>query len=467
MFSKGTKVHLIGIKGVGMTALAQILKQRGLEVSGSDTKDKFFTDKVLKSSGIKPKVFSEKNITKNIDVVISSGAYYFSGRAMGDNLEVKEVLKRGIKILTYPQAVGELSKEYKTIAVAGSHGKSTITAMLGWAAQRIGKDPTVIAGTRINAWKANARVGKSNLLILEADEYREAFLNYSPNVLIITSIDYDHPDYYKTPALYYRAFKKMVDRVEKGGVVIGFGDDVEVANLLSYAKGKKLKTVKYGFSKRSDLVLENEGVFHDKHIRQAQCKQLFHGLFNKGKKLRGVLKFPGKHQIANAGAVLATAKSLKWPVYRTLDALKEFSGTARRFEVLRKYKNGAIVIDDYAHHPTAIKKTLEAARSLYPKKKIIAIFQPHMFSRTEALLEDFATAFSDADEVGIMEIYASAREKSGKVSGRTLTAHAKEHHRFVNYLKNSAEAKKFLNLATKKDAAVLLMGAGDVYKLTA
>ncbi|MDP2629331.1 MAG: cyanophycin synthetase, partial [Candidatus Harrisonbacteria bacterium] len=318
-------------------------------------------------------------------------------------------------------------------------------------------DPSVIVGTRVNRWNSNARVGKSQWLIFEADEYREAFLNLNPYGLIITSIDYDHPDYYPTKSSYYRAFKRLISKVDKRGFVIGFGDDVEVRAALKFAKAKKLKTLSYGFLKRNDLCLSDKGVF--------RAKQVFHALFHKKKTSKGSLLFAGKHNILNAGAALLAANMLKVSMPRALRALSTFPGTARRFEVLKTYKNQSKLIDDYAHHPNEIKASLQGARALYPRHRLIAVFQPHMFSRTKILLEDFAKAFSEADEVVIMEIYPSAREKKRdfKVSSKNLVAAIRQYHRKVSLQKSRAGAKQKVLKELKQGKTIgLLLGAGDL-----
>ncbi|MEZ4156678.1 MAG: UDP-N-acetylmuramate--L-alanine ligase [Candidatus Paceibacterota bacterium] len=451
-FSKLKRVHLVGVKGVGMTALAQFLVAQfpHIEFSSSDVADSFLTDSVLKKIKLSVKSFSAKNISSDIDLVISSGAWYepkdwksFSvnkkgeavyGKALNDNVDIKEALKQNIPVITYPQAIGFLSKKYRVIAVAGSHGKSTTTAMLGFALEKAGKSPSVLVGTRVRKWESSGRVGRSKYLVVEADEYREAFLNYKPYGVIVTNIDYDHPDYYKTKASYYRAFKRLISNVDKDGFVVGFGDDMQVASLLKFAQGLKLRVGRYGYLGKDDLVLSDDGVFAG--------KQMFHTVFH-AQKRAGKLSFVGKHMIANAGAAILAGEFIRANRKGLYDGIATFPGTARRFEYLKKTKN-EVLIDDYAHHPSEIRATLAGARALYPEKKICAIFQPHMFSRTEKLLADFSKAFIDADTVGIMHVYASAREARGDVSSKDLVFGITKQHKDVRLLASFAEGRKFV-----------------------
>jgi UDP-N-acetylmuramate--alanine ligase len=456
MFDKDERVHLVGIKGVGMTALAQILLSRGCKVTGSDGQAKFFTDEVIKRFKIPlSEKFAAENIPKDVDFVISSSAYFHKGESLG-NAEVTEALNRKLKVLTYPQALGELAKDYKVIAVAGSHGKSTTTALLGWIMEKVKLDPNVIVGTKVNGWESNARSGKSEYLIVEADEYREAFLNYRPFGAIITSIDYDHPDYFKTPDAYYKSFEKFADNIDPKGFLIGCGDDDRVKQICLVAKKRGIKALTYGFDPKNDVFVADKGI--------AKQKQMFHIMFSdKHFGLTGV-SFPGKQYILNSAAALATARLLGADRLKEVEAIKTFPGTARRLEVVKKATKSqpAIIIDDYAHHPTAIRITLEGICKLYSDRKIVAIFQPHMFSRTAALLDEFAKSFSVADEVGLMEIYPSARETSGPVSGKDLAEKAKQYHEHVTYLKDIEAGKHFVKRFLDKKVVIVLMGAGDV-----
>ncbi len=418
--------YLIGIKGVGMTALAQVLQSKGIKVLGSDTPEKFFTDKVLRKIGVSFKEgFKKENVPANFDLAISSAAY------LGEkitNVEVAEVLKRKKPLLSYAQVLGLLFEKYYGIAVAGTHGKSTTTAMLGFILEKAGFEPTVIAGTEIINWQSNARAGQSEYLVAEADEYRESFLNYSPQGLIITNLEYDHPDFFKSFAAYQKAFRKIARKVPRQGFIIINKKDPEVKKIV---QGVSARVIEYDPDKASLRLL-----------------------------------LPGKHNLLNALA--AQAASLELGVSESLSkkALLEFKGIRRRFEIKKK-ERGITFIDDYAHHPTEIKASLTAARESYPGKVIWAVFQPHTFSRTKALLPDFIKSFDQADKVIILDIYGSAREKVGKVHSLDLVRgiFRRNKNQLVKYIPQLEEAKEYLKKHAQSGDIVLAIGAGDVWKI--
>ena len=389
-------VYFIGIKGVGMTAFAQILQGQGMRVSGSDTDENFFTDKVLSKLNISfVEGFKAKNIPQNVDLIISSVAYINSG-----NVENQEAKKRGLTITTYPEALAELFNNAWGIAVTGSHGKSTTSAMLGFILEHAGLDPTVVVGSRVNQWKSNARVGRSKYFIIEADEYRDAFLRYWPKMILLTNIDYDHPDYFPTEESYTMSFKNFTSRVPRDMLMRGNNPDQK---------------------------------------------------FN--------LKLPGEYNQENAN--LAHQAALKLGVSEDIsrEALENFDGLARRFESYGKY-NGTLLFDDYAHHPSEIRAVLKATREKHPHKKIIALFQPHTFSRTKALFKDFTRAFGDADTIYILKTYGSAREKGPDVWGKKLAGAL--HARYFT-------SHKSVLIGIKKDLdagmVFLTLGAGDGWQI--
>ncbi|MDO8602184.1 MAG: UDP-N-acetylmuramate--L-alanine ligase [bacterium] len=469
MFNKGTKIHLVGIKGVGMTALAAILQSRGCVVTGSDTSEEFFTDAVLKRFKIPvAQGFGKENIKSDVSIVISSVVYFFKGRALNNNADVKEALWRKLVVMTYPQAIGQLAPEYKIIAVAGSHGKSTTTAMLGWVLEQTGLDPTVMVGTEVKKWKSNARVGKSEYLVVEADEYREAFLNYQPFGAIITSVDYDHPDYFKSRSSYEAAFRHLIDNIDQKGWLVASGGDPIMRRLLSYSKKQRVKTISYGFSKSNDVQVSDWGIQSGKQLFHItfQNQKLFAGKqfgFKRDQEWRASSGFPGQQYILNSGAAFIAALQLGAEPKKVIKALANFPGTTRRLEVIQT-KPG-IVIDDYAHHPTAIRVTLNGIRRMYPDRKLVVVFQPHMYSRTATFLDPFARSFSDADVVGITGIFSSARETAGPVSGKDLAIRTKKYHHNVTYVQNVSRGKQFVKRFTRPGNVVVLMGAGDIYKL--
>ena len=384
--SKVKKAYFIGLKGVGMTALAQVLQGRGIEVLGSDTQEKFFTDEVLRKLGIRViEGFNPKNIPTEADLIIASAAYLGQGT---NNPEVAEAKKQGRSVLTYAQILGQLFKEKKGIAVAGTHGKSTVTAMLGLILEKAGFDPTVIVGSQVLQWQSNARVGHSEYLVAEADEYRNNFLEYSPQILILTSLEYDHPDFFKDFRAYQETFEQLVQKIPPAGFIIANSLDEQVRET----------------------------------VRKAKCRLVEYGLPEEKIKL----KIPGRHNLLNAAAAMKTALGLGIDKEIIKKVLTDFQGISRRFEIKSQWQ-GTLLIDDYAHHPTEIKATLAAAKEFYPEKKIWAVFQPHTFSRTKALLNDFAAAFGQADQVIVLDIYGSAREKAGRVKAQDLVNRIKKY----------------------------------------
>jgi len=422
------KAYFIGIKGVGMTALAQVLKGYGIEVLGSDKEEKFFTDEVLEK--IKVKViekFNSANIPDDIDLVVVSAAYYNeSDKDQSLNVEVEEAIKRNLPILTYAQVLGMIFDQKYGIAISGTHGKSTTTAMLGVILEQAGLDPTVIVGTRVLEWQSNARVGKSKYLVAEADEYRDSFSYYSPRILVITSLEYDHPDFFKTFDDYKNVFREMVKKIPQDGFIIANTQDKVVLEI----------------------------------IKQARCPVIEYG------PLDIELRFPGEHNQLNASAALEVGLKLGLEREQIKKSLANFKGTSRRFEI-KGEKDGILFIDDYAHHPTEVKATLKAAKGFYPNKKIWAIFQPHTFTRTQALLDDFGRAFNYADFVIVLDIYGSSREKIGKVHAKDLVKEIKKHKKDgVRYIATIEQADKYLKEYVKKNQVVLTMGAGDVWRLS-
>ncbi|MFH1612049.1 MAG: UDP-N-acetylmuramate--L-alanine ligase [bacterium] len=422
---KVKKAYFVGIKGVGMTALVQVFQSMGIEVMGSDVSEKFFTDNVLARLNILVvEKFDANNILLDIDIVVSSAAYYNPNNEELNNLEVKSALQKNIPVLTYAQALGLVFKEKYGIAVAGTHGKSTTTAMLGIILEATGFDPTVVVGSQVAQWQSNARVGQSRYLIVEADEYRDNFLNYWPQVLILNNIEYDHPDYFKSMDDYKKSFKEIIERIPRDGFIVANKNDDVVINLIKYAK---CEIVEFSYP---------------------------------SKKIN--LKLPGRHNQLNAMAAMATALRLGAKKDNIYSALESFCGISRRFE-FKKEDKGVIFIDDYAHHPSEIKAALQAAKEMYSQNTIWAIFQPHTFSRTEKLLDDFGKSFESADKVIILDIYGSAREKSGNVHATDLIN--KINNDKAVYIPTLNETADFLVKNCHQGDVVLMMGAGDVWKI--
>lgn len=432
------KIHFVGIGGIGVSALDKYYLAQGHKVSGSDLVSSEITE-ALKKRGAKisigPHRLPRWNLGNRPDLVIYSPA------VPSENPELKKARKLKIKCLSYPEALGELTKKYFTIAVCGTHGKSTTTAMIGLLLIRAGLDPTVIVGTKVKEFgDSNCRVGKSQYLVIEADEHFASFLNYWPKIIVLTTIEADHLDFYKNLKNYVLAYKKFISQLPKSGILIANKDDKNIQKLKSQISKLHLKTQNYSL------------------------KQL------EAKKIKKILKIPGKFNISNALAALTVTRVLKIPDKISFKALSEYKGSWRRFEITKTlYPKPYTLISDYAHHPTQIKVTLEAAREKFPRKKIWCVFQPHQYQRTYYLFKDFVKVFKEApvDKLIITDIYDVAGRETlkikKKVSSEKLVKKISKNK--VIYLKKE-EILDYLKKNLRGGEVVMIMGAGDIYNLS-
>ncbi len=443
-------VYMIGIKGSGMIAFVEIFKALGKNVSGSDVSEKFFTDTTLEKLGIEyAENFSTENISKQkrIDLVIYSTAYNEV-----NNVELKYAKENNLPVLSYSEMIGLFSKEKKTVAVCGTHGKTTTSAMTTLVLKKCGADPTAIIGSRVKQLDSNVAVGESEILIIEADEYQNKLANYFPFGVVLLNVDYDHPDFFPSIKEYQNVFVEFVEKIPKEGFLIVCGDD---AGAIEVAKKANCNVVVYGFFKGSKQVKKIE-----KELRIAGVENL--EFFPVPVNLN--MKVPGKHNKSNATAALAVCKQLELDFDKAVNAIEGYIGVTRRFEEIGE-RNGAIIIDDYAHHPAEIKATLSAAKEKFQNKNIICIFHPHTFTRTKALFSEFAESFVDADEVIVLDIYGSAREIQGGVSSEELVTEIKKFHKKVSYVATIEEVFFELKDRICEKDIVLTIGAGDVDRL--
>jgi len=415
-----------------VSALAQYYLSKGHEVSGSDLVASEITY-FLKEKGIK--IFignSAENIKQDFDLVVHSPA------VKSDNTEYKKAKELGIKNQSYPEALGDLTKELYTIAVAGAHGKSTTTAMIALVLTEARFDPTVIVGTKLKEFgNSNFRAGKSKFLVIEACEYDSSFLHYSPKIIVVTNVDKEHLDFFKTFNNVKKAFKKFMLKLPSDGFLVSNSDD-----------------------KNIPVVEEPKFKIQNYSITQPEAK-----------KIKSVLQIPGQHNVLNALAVLQVARILEIPDKITFQALSEFKGTWRRFEErnskIEKFKNLKI-ISDYAHHPNEIMATLQAAREKYKKKKIWCVFQPHQHQRTYYLFDEFVKTFRNApiDEIIITDIYDVAGRETKKISRGVSSEKLVEKINRKNVLYIPMDGiKKFVKENIKSGEVLIIMGAGDIYKL--
>jgi len=430
------KIHCIGIGGIGVSALAQYYLEKGHQVSGSDLAASEITDFLGKKGvtifiGNKP-----ENISQNIDVVIYSPA------VKPENPEIQKAKVLGIKAQSYPEALGELTKNHYTIAISGSHGKSTTTALIALLMIKAGFDPTVIVGTKLKEFgNSNFRMGKSNYLIIEACEYDSSFENYFPKITVVTNVDKEHLDYFKTFANVVKEFKKFIAKLPAGGFLVANKDD-------------------------KNLVKISHGTFTTKFYSLKQKETA---------NTKKIMNIPGQHNVSNALAVLAVARILHIKDAVTFKSLSEYHGSWRRFEIIKN--SPYVLISDYGHHPNEVLVTLKATREKYPGKKIWCIFQPHQYQRTFYLFKDFVALFRkvNIDHVIITDIYdvAGREEKqinqsvsSEKLVKKILRRGSGQVGKAnVAYMPVN-EAEKFVKENIRKGEVLIIMGAGDIYKLT-
>ncbi len=421
---KVRNVHFIGIGGIGVSAIARMMLAEGKRVSGSDASDSLVS-RELKKLGVK---IYEGHNAKNIagcrvsgkaDLVVHTTAI------AEDNPELKKARELKIPILSYPEALGLVSKDKYTVAVSGTHGKTTVTAILAEILTGAKLSPSVIVGSLLKKEKSNFIAGKGDLFVCEACEYKRAFLNLTPKILVVTNIDKDHLDYYKDLKDIQSAFSELAGKLAK--------EDFLVCN----PNGENLKPI---VKKTKAKIID--------------CSKI---------PVNFKLKVPGAHNVENARLALATAAILGVEKREAAKTLERFSGVWRRFEYKGKTKNGALIYDDYAHHPTEIKAALKGAREFFGDKKICVVFQPHLYSRTKSLLGDFAKSFGDADAVIVADIYAAREKDSGEIHSRDLVA--KMRHPNAFHMKSFGQIEKFLKNKVKGGDVVITMGAGDIFKV--
>ena len=449
--------HFIGIKGAGMTALAELLVGQGKAVTGSDTPETFYTDAILSRLGIPVSMpFDPANLPASADAFVYSTAYTDANKP-----ELAAARATGKPIWSYPEALGELTKEKMTIAVCGTHGKTTTSALLAETLRVAGANPSAIIGSEIRSWGGSALVGSGPFLVIEADEYQNKLARYQPFGVILTSVDWDHPDFFPTVAEYERVFAEFLARIPRHGFAVICGDHAR-AEFLS----RDLATTRYtyGLLDGNDVRATEVRILPETE-RKSGILQEFAVEFRGESLGRFETRLAGRHNVENALAVIAVALHLKLDMELVRQGIAAFSGTKRRFEYLGE-KNGALVYDDYAHHPAEIRATLAAFRDLYPDRRLRVVFHPHTFTRTRALLEEFAASFEDAAEVMILDIYGSAREAQGGVSSADLVERINQYtpDKAVHVSDRAALVPQIARSLERKDA-IITMGAGDVWQI--
>jgi len=452
------KIHFVGIKGVAMTALSIYAKEKGISVTGSDIEDQFPTDEVLERAQISVATGfnAERMHAQSPDLVIYTGAH--NGR---ENIEVVAALHMGIPVFPHGQALGMFMDGKRQISVAGSHGKTTTTAMIATILSVAQKDPSYAVGCgEIFGLGLPGHFGQGDFFVAEADEYvtdplcdlTPRFLWQHPEILVVTNIDFDHPDVYGSLSDVQEAFIKLQAQQVGKKITIINADDVP-SSILNRPESI---VIPYGHVPK--------GIIQVSHIRFEPGKTFFTLTKRRQKKMECVLHVPGVHNVFNAGAAAAACYALGIEWEAIAKGLAQFAGTKRRFEKIGSH-HGITFYDDYAHHPAEISATLAAACAWYPEARIIVVFQPHTFSRTKALLSNFARSFGKSDMVVITDIYASAREHDRlSLTGETLPKMMQKYHQHVFYAPGKKEVKELLKQQGKNGDLVIFMGAGDIFR---
>ena len=443
MYGRLRRVHFIGVGGSGMSGLAEVLLNLGFTVSGSDLKRSESTDRLGRLGG---RIFlgHDERHVEGAQVVVYSSA------VSEENPEMRAARAAEVPVIPRAVLLSELMRLRFGVAVAGAHGKTTTTTLVGAVLASGGLDPTVVVGGRVRSFGSGARLGLGQFLVAEADESDGSFLRLTPSIAVVTNLDREHLDHYQDMDEIRAAFAEFVGRVSFYGLVVGCADDPEVATLLQATRHRR--TLSYGLS---------AGEVQARAIELGPSGSRFEVWF--GERLIGPMETSliGEHNVKNALAAICVGLELEIPVSLIRKGLAEFSGVGRRFEV-KGEAGDVLVVDDYGHHPTEIRATLRAAKAL--ERRLVVLFQPHRYSRTAALLEEFGSAFDDADVVLITDIYSAGERPMEGVSAESIVGAARSHgHREVEYAGDLARAEALLDAVVRPQDLLLTLGAGDVF----
>ena len=447
MYKKNTLIHFVGIGGVGMSGIAEVLHNMGYKVQGSDIAENQNV-KRLKNIGIKIFIGHNPENVKDADIIVKSSAI------KDNNPEIIEAHNRGIPVIQRAEMLAELMRMKYSIAVAGSHGKTTTTSMIGTILNKAGYDPTIVIGGKLDSLGSNAKLGKGEFLVAEADESDGSFLYLSPTIAVVTNIDEEHLDFYKNGIEQIReTFVKFVNKVPFYGAAVLCLDHPNIQKILPKIEKRYLT---YGLLSKADVRGDNIKVKEFLSEFDVFIKNKFMGKIK--------IHMPGIHNVYNALAAITVGYELEIPFEIIKSSLDKFSGVNRRF-YLKGYFNNAMIIDDYGHHPEEIMATLKAAKEGF-SRRVIVVFQPHRYSRVKALLEKFATSFYNADKLIITEIYPAGEEKIEGIDGKLLYERIKEFgHRDVLYFENFDDIVKYLKDEIKDNDIVITLGAGNIWQV--
>jgi len=448
IFGRTRHIHMVGIGGIGMSGMAEILLQKGYTVTGSDAKEGD-TIKRLRELGAKIYIgHDEKNI-EGADVVVFTSAV----KAV-ENLETKAAMDAGIPVIKRAEMLAELMRMKFGVGIAGTHGKTTTTTMVGHVIQDGSFDPTIMVGGKVHSFsETNAVVGKGDIIIVEADEFDRTFLRLTPSLAVITNIEAEHLDIYDNLQDVKNAFVEFANKVPFYGAVVLCLDDPNVRSIIPEIERR---TITYGLTPQAKV-----------RARNIEVNQFYSSftVMNDGEEIGKIkLEAPGEHNVKNALAAVAVGLELDIDFKNIKSGLERFEGVFRRFQ-LKADIDDIIVIDDYAHHPTEVQATLKAARNGWKDRRVVAVFQPHLYSRTRDLFQDFGSSFFDAEVCVITDVYPSREEPIEGVDGKLIADSAKEYgHRQVHYVEDKQDLPEKLKEIVQAGDVIITMGAGDIYR---
>jgi UDP-N-acetylmuramate--alanine ligase len=446
MFRKVKRIHFVGIGGIGMSGIAEVLHNLGYAVSGSDIVDSEITRRLARL-GVQQFVGHRAEQVERADVVVVSSA------VTAENVEVAAAKARKIPVIPRAEMLAELMRMKYGVAVAGSHGKTTTTSLVAAVLARGGLDPTLVIGGRLNNLGSNAKLGQGEFMVAEADESDGSFLKLNPTIAIVTTIDREHLDYYRDLAEIQAAFAQFLNKVPFYGFCIVCADEPNIREILP---GLTKKVLTYG--------LQGDVDYSARDLQSQGLGSTFTATHRGAVLGRVALNIPGLHNIRNALAAIACGVELDLPFACIQEALREFGGIQRRFEVKGEAR-GVIIVDDYGHHPTEIDATLQTARLVWPERRLVVIFQPHRYTRTQALWQEFCAPLLQADVVLLTEVYGAGEPQLPGVSGRLIWQGLRDcGHPHARFIPSSNALVAEMRRDIRGGDVVFTLGAGDVWK---
>ena len=449
-FGKAKHIHFVGIGGIGMSGIAELLINLGYEVSGSDLKDSPMTRRLAALSGLVFKGHKEEHV-EGADVVVYSSA------VVSENPEIQEAKKRSIPVIPRAEMLAELMRLKYGVAIAGAHGKTTTTSMVASILTCGHLDPTVVIGGRLDIWGgSNAKLGQGDILIAEADESDGSFLALSPAIAVVTNIDHEHMDYYGDMETIRETFISFINNIPFYGTAILCIDNEEIQGIIPRLKKRYLT---YGMTSQADL--------KGRDLEKEKLGVSFEALYHNNSLGRIAVGIPGEHNMLNALAATAVGLELDLDIGVIKEGLKNLGGLARRFQ-LKGEKRDILVLDDYGHHPTEIAATLKTAKECWPERRLIVVFQPHRYTRTEALFDRFVISFNEADVLIVTSIFSAGETAIDGVTGEWLSRGIKEHgHKDVIFSPTQEDSLSTLLSILRPGDLVITLGAGDIHRLGA